>query len=196
MIVLPQKSYGSGHLRLRQQGMVLMTSLIMIVLLTLVVTVSLNLSLSSNSVSKNLNSSIAAQAAAQRAIESVISNPGFLANPAAVAATPFSVDANGDGTSDYTVAITASCIGSRPVLDSELNTQNNPQDVPCQAKGSMSNSGIEIAAGTVSSGNSLCKDTRWNIKAIATGQNNSSRSEINQGVSVRMPVDSAITACS
>lgn len=195
MIQLSSRMLVTGQtMRKHQQGMVLITSLIMIVLLTLVVTISLSMSLTSTSVSKNLNSSMAAKAAAQRTIENLISNPGFVANPAAVAATPVAVDANGDGVADFNVVMSAVCAGARPVPSIELN-ETKPEDRVCRAGDSLSNSGIEVAAGTVSR-NSLCTDTRWNIKATATGQNNSSRAEINQGVSVRMPMDSAATVCS
>lgn len=177
-----------------QHGIVLITTLIMIVMLTLVVLTSLRVSLSSSSISKNVNNSLAAKAAAQSAIETVINDPGFRLDPTAVSATPKQIDVNGDGTADYSVTVTATCVGARPVLKSELDVQGNPADSACSGGGSSENAGIVFASGTVS-GASLCSDSRWNIRGIASRANSGDRADLSQGVTVRIPADDAMSFC-
>lgn len=174
-----------------QYGFVLFTVLMMIVLLSLAVVSALNLSLSSLGVVKNQNASVAAQTAAQSAIETVISSPAFVADPASIAATPVSIDTNGDAVADYTVTLSASCVAVRPVLQSELNT-TIANDLPCVQGGAAINTGIQMAANTAS----LCSATQWNIRGIATSASTGARAEVNQGVAVRMPIDDAATFCS
>lgn len=175
-----------------QRGIILITSLIMIVMITLVVLTSLSLSLASIGVTKNVDGSLTAKAAAQAAIESVISDPGFISNPSAVALNALPIDSNSDGVSDYSVTMAAACVGARPVANSELTTSS--ADANCRAGDGVANSGIEVASGTIA-GNSLCTDTRWNISATATRSNSGDRAVVNQGVAVRVPVDEAATSC-
>lgn len=176
-----------------QGGLILITSLIMIVMLTLVILTSLSVSLATVGISKNVDNSMAARAASQSSIETIINDPGFLANPTAVGTTPLTVDSNSDGVADYTVTMTAACVGSRPVLLSELNTAL-AADAVCIKGGSEENAGIVSAAGTIT-GVSLCSDTRWNIKGISARTNAADRAEVNQGVAVRMPLDDSLSFC-
>lgn len=179
----------------RQQGIILITALILVVMLTLVVLTSLSISLSSSSISKNVDSSLAARAAAQAAIETIINDPAFRNDPAAVAATPVNIDSNSDGIADYTVAMTATCTGARPVLETELDTLGNPDDQPCSVASSSKNSGIVLAAAGAVPGSSLCSDSRWTIRGVATRANSGDRADLSQGVSVRIPISKAMSFC-
>lgn len=182
------------HKALRpQRGIILITSLIMIIMLTLVVLTSLSVSLASSGVSRNLDGSLAAKAAAQAAIESIITNPAFLDNPTSVSATPVSIDANSDGTADYSVAMAASCVASRTLPASELDTSAHPELKDCVGSGTVQNSGYQT---TGASGDSLCAETRWNIQGVATRTNYGDRATVSQGVSVTVPIDDAKSFCS
>lgn len=179
---------------MHERGLILITSLIMIVMLTLVVVTSLSISLASNGVAKNIDGSLAAKASAQMAIEQIINDPGFVDNPTAVAAAPVMIDANGDGTSDYSVSLQAACVAVRKVPSSEIDTTNDNEKM-CKGEDEFKNSGYAVAAGSVQSGFSDCTDTRWNISATSTRANFGDRATVNQGVSVRVPNAKAVSYC-
>lgn len=183
----------SGRPAAQEQGIVLITTLVLIVMLTLVVLTSLSVSLASIGIAKNVDQSMAAKAAAQDAIEGIITNPAFLRNPTAVSATAYSIDGDSDGTDEYSVAMTARCVGARTVPMSELNSTVS-SDVVCMQGSQMNNSGIVIA-GANTGDLSVCADTRWNIRSIATRSTIGARGEINQGVAVRLPLDDTTSYC-
>ena len=178
----------------QQRGLILITSLIMVVMLTLVVVTALSVSLASRSVAKNIDGSLAAKASAQMAIETIINDPGFVDNPAAVSNAPIQIDANGDGTTDYSVALQASCVAQRKVPQSEIDS-NNENEYMCNGGGDFKNSGFAVTSGTVLSGLSDCTDTRWNISATSTRSSYGDRATVNQGVSVRVPNAKAVSYC-
>src|SRR5688572_26041587 len=87
----------------RQRGATLVVGLIMLVLITLLVTSAFTLSNTNSKSVGNMQIRNEAVAAANKAIEQVVSSP-FTAAPAAEA---IDVDLNNDGTTDYTVAFAA-----------------------------------------------------------------------------------------
>lgn len=177
----------------RQHGIVLITALVLMVMLTLVVLTSLSVSLASIGISKNVDNSLAAKAAAQDAIEGIITNPAFLRSPTTISTTAYSIDGDSDGTAEYAVSMRAACVGGRLLPVSELNSYS-ASDLACQNTAAMNNSGIVVSGGN-SNQMSVCGDTRWNIRAVATRSNVGARGEINQGVSVRLPADDMTTYC-
>src|SRR5665647_3788905 len=81
-----------------QRGSTLLVALIMLVLLTLVAVSAINTASSSIQIVGNAQYREEATAAAQQAIENVISNANFQT----VAPVPQNIDVNNDGVADYT----------------------------------------------------------------------------------------------
>ena len=97
----------------RQRGSTLLVALIMLVLLTLIAISAIQSTTASIQVVGNAQFREEAIAAAQRAMESAISNVNFRNAP--TAAQP--VDVNQDGKTDYTVTVNAPvCRTSTPVI--------------------------------------------------------------------------------
>ena len=86
---------------LRQRGAALIVGMIMLVLITLMLITALNLGTSNFRAMSNMQFRNEAVAAANRAIELVISSP-FTASPAA---ETINVDMDNNGTTDYVVSI-------------------------------------------------------------------------------------------
>ena len=158
----------------KQSGSVLMISLVMLVMLTLFVLTVINTTNINSRIARNMQTETETQAAAQQAIEQVIS-ANFTAAPAAV---NVAVDINNDGTPDYTVAVAQpTCVNSIPIKTPELGS------AAVQA------SGIIGAGG---SGNSLCSNTRWDVRASTTDPvSGATNVTIHQGVAVRVPIGTA-----
>ena len=92
--------FKSNH---HQQGATLVIALVMLTMITLVVVGAMSLSLTNLRVAGNLQFRSEATAAAELAIERFISTDFTTAMP--TSGTPFDVDANQDGTNDYTVTV-------------------------------------------------------------------------------------------
>ena len=163
-----------------QSGAALPVSLILLVLLTLIVVSIIKSSNVNSKVAGNMQIQKESEAAAQHAIDSVISTTFY----AAPASSVVSIDINNDGTNDYSVQVDKpACSTVKPIKLSELDA-GNANDVPCYASGSMQNSGIVGAGGT---GNSLCANQVWDIDGTASDLHGSAASvKTHQGVGVRV----------
>ena len=169
----------------KQSGSVLMISLVMLVMLTLFVLTVINTTNINSRIARNMQTETETQAAAQQAIEQVIS-ANFTAAPAAV---NVAVDINNDGTPAYTVAVAQpTCVSSVPIKTSELDIAK-PSDAACLGSAAVQASGIIGAGG---SGNSLCSNTRWDVRASTTDPvSGATNVTIHQGVAVRVPIGTA-----
>ena len=138
-----------------QRGMTLILGLIMLVTLTLIVSTAFTLSSSNLKSVRNMQLRNEAIAAANLAIEQVISSP-FTNFPTA---ETINVDINNDGTNDYTVAIaqpicTRTTIASDAVLSSiDLNmssgaTWNTVWDIDATVVDPTSGSAVRVLSGT------------------------------------------------
>jgi len=180
-----------------QRGTTLFIALVMLVMLTMFAVSSLNSSTTNLKVVGNMQSRSEALNAAQDAVETVISTPLFIANPANAvlnpcgAANTLCTDLTGDGTPEYTTQLvpTPSCIGVKSIKISEL-VLNNIEDLGCAA-GQAQQFGV---AGAVT-GDSLCANTLWEITADTKGSANAARVTVTQGVGVRISVDDMATSC-
>ena len=102
----------------RERGATLVIGMIMLVLLTLFVIAAVNMSTINLRVMGNTQARNESIAAAQQAIEQVVTTD-FPKNPVASTIT---VDVTGDGTSDYSVAIAVpACLNSIPIKVTELD---------------------------------------------------------------------------
>jgi len=172
----------------KQRGSTLIVALIMLVVLTLLVISSVRSGNTNLRIAGNMQMQSEAAAAAQQAIEQVVSG-NFTATPAS---SVISVDINNDGNPDYTANVSApACTGSVPLTNASLN-MSNPNDVPCFSSSTTSNTGIMFASGTpATSSQSWCFDQQWDVGTTATGGTGASV-EVHQGVSLRVP---AGTSC-
>lgn len=187
----------------RQRGTTLIVALIMLVLLTLFAVSSLNTANTNLKVVGNMQSKNEALNAAQQAIESVLSTPQFISNPANAVLTPcgtantLCADMNGDGVADFTTTLIGpdyptgphqpTCVTVRPIKNQEL-VLSNPEDLGCSS-GQQQQFGV---AGAVT-GDSLCANTVWEVRARTVG--GGATVTVTQGVGVRVSADAAGTSC-
>lgn len=168
----------------RQQGATLFVALIMLVVLTLFAVTAINLSNTNLRIAGNMQAIAEAEAAAQQAIEQVVSN-NFTANPVA---QNIPIDINNDGTADYTASIPKpTCQSSKPLRNVDLDS-SIAADAKCLGSGAVSNSGIvSIASGGTGTQQSWCYKQQWDVQASVTDSRTGASVTLHQGVFVRVP---------
>ena len=150
-----------------QSGATLIVGLIMLVLITMMVLSAFKLSSSNLKTVGNLQSREETTAAANVAIEQVISSPAIFTVPAA---TPITVGS-------YAVAVAApECIYSMSVVDNTSGDQN--PNILNQSGGT---------GGSV--GTPVYRDTFWDVKATVNDGLSGANVEIHQGVKITLPSD-------
>ena len=152
--------------RRAQRGATLIIALIMLVALAMLSAWAFNGSQMNMRVVGNSQARQEAVSAAQAAVELTISTPAFSVDPVAVAASPIPIDIDGDATSDYAVRL-------------------SPAPTP----------GIETAGATPTTGDSLCADSEWNVRAVVTDPRSNANAAINQGVAIRSLSTDTANAC-
>jgi Tfp pilus assembly protein PilX len=181
----------------RQDGATLVIALIMLVVITLLAVSSLSTTNMNLKVVGNMQSRGEALHATQQAIETVISTPQFIANPANALLNPcgtsntLCTDLNGDGTPEYTTRLNPapSCVSVKAIKASELNL-SNAEDLGCSA-GQAQQFGVAGAP----SGESLCANTAWDITAETNATVSRTRVTVTQGVVVRINADDMASTC-
>lgn len=172
-----------------QRGATLLVGLVMLILMTLFAITVFKLSKGNLQVVAGMQQRGETMAAAQEAIEKVVSNTTFKNTPAnaipnstcGVTTPPntLCVDSRGDGVKT-TVVVTPTCLASQviPVAALSFTAAN---DVGCLV-------GISQTAGILGSttNNSLCANMLWNINAVATDSNTSAQYAIDQGEGIRV----------
>ena len=181
----------------KQRGATLVIALIMLVVITLLAVSSLGTTNMNLKVVGNMQSRGEALQVTQQAIETVISTPLFIANPANAVLVPcgtantLCTDLSGDGTPDYTTRLNPapSCVAVKAIKASELNLAN-AEDLGCAA-------GQAQQFGVVgfSSGDSLCANAAWDITAETSATISRTRVTVTQGVAVRINADDMTTSC-
>lgn len=154
-----------------QRGNTLLIGMIMLVLLTLIAVSSIESTTSSLQMVGNAQFRQEASAAAQQAIENVISSTAFTITPP----TPQSIDINNDGVGDYTVTFSPapSCSSYKAVdTATELNL---PKD--CYGSPGIIN----------------CYHTTWDIAAVVNDSNTGAQVALHQGVKVLVGINSALS---
>ncbi len=181
----------------RQRGATLVIALIMLVLLTLFALSAMNTGTTNLKIVGNMQARSEAMSAAQEAVETVISTPLFIANPANAvlnpcgAANTLCTDINADGTTDYTTVLNPqpSCVAKQVIKVSDLNLASS-DDVGCTA-GQQQTFGVSGA----NTGDSLCANTVWEITAETTSALTGTQAGVTQGVGVRISTDNMATSC-
>lgn len=185
------------HTARGQRGSTLVVALILLVLMTLFALSSMNTANTSLKVTGNMQAKSEALNAAQETIETVISTPQFIADPANAVINPCAgantrcADVTGDGTPEYTTTLVPQpvCVSAKPIKNETLNL-TNAEDLGCSS-GQQQQFGV---AGAVT-GNSLCANSVWEISAQTRAVNSGATVSVRQGVGVRISADDSGTTC-
>ena len=157
----------------RQRGSTLLVALVMLVLLTLVAVSAINSTTTSIQMVGNAQFREEASAAAQQAIEAVISTGDFMT----IAPAPQNIDVNNDGTADYTVKFepVPTCLAYTPVVIGDPAT---PPICAADAK-----------LGTI------CYWTTWDVRAVVNDVSTGASVVLHQGVKSIAGLNAAVAAC-
>lgn len=153
-----------------QRGMTLLVGMIMLVLITMLVTTAFTMSTSNLKAVGNMQAHDQAIAAANVALEQVLSSP-FTASPAA---EDINVDNNNDGTTDYVVAI-AIPVCVRATIDTSATLS------------SVSLPGMS----TITQWNTI-----WDVQAVVTDANTGANTTVSAGMRVLLTQSQKDTVCS
>jgi len=156
--------------RAKQAGATLIMALIMLVLMTLLALSAINMSTGNLKVVGNMQYQQEATAAAQSAINQILSKGTYLSSPS-TAPTSINVSVNG-GT--YAVAIAPPCLKSSvSILKSELSL-SNPEDAKC------------VSSGNPENNQSDCARVTWQVTATVNDAITNAKVELVQGATMRM----------
>jgi len=181
----------------REQGITLVTALIMLLLLTMLALASVNLGNSNLQVVGNMQRRDQALSAARSVLEETISTANFTTTPGAALANPCGapnqrcVDTDGDGKTDIKVTLTPppACLKVQPIKNTDLDMSNS-EDAGC-SDGTPQLYGVSGA----NDGNSSCDNSVWDVTAVATDTATQTSVKVVQGVSVRVGKDEIATNC-
>lgn len=182
----------------RQSGTTLLVAMIMLVLITLLVINTVNIGSGSVQTVSNMQFKNQATAAAEEALQEVISNKRFFETPSTVFAAPCEgsynkkcIDTNSDQVDDVVVTLTRdpTCVQARVLNNSELN-MNVQEDADCATQADQRGFGQGGATDS-----SSCARSIWEIQAQAEDRVTQASALATQGVSVTVPTDSVETSC-
>lgn len=182
----------------RQSGTTLLVAMIMLVLITLLVINSVNLGSGSVQTVSNMQFRNQATAAAEEALQDVISNKRFFETPSTVFTTACNgsynakcIDSNSDGVTDVTVTLTPdpTCVQARVMTNAELD-MTSEDDVNCATPPAQEAFGMGAPTN-----NSECARSMWEIRAQASDAVTQANVVATQGVSVTVPKNSVDTSC-
>jgi hypothetical protein len=166
-----------------QRGAALFISLVMLVVITLFVLSAINMSTVNLRVTANSQARSEGIAAAQQAIEQVISKD-FTTDPQE-ASIPVSLRVDQTKT-DYTVAIPKpTCINATPITQAELATRDDsdPDDAACRTSAAAQNPGVTPAAEI----NSICRAQSWDVNGVVDDSARSAaKVSVHQGIARRV----------
>ncbi len=156
----------------KQHGSTLMVALVMLVLLTMMAISAMNATTSGIQVVGNAQLREEAVAAGQKAIESVLSNNAFLTTAPATQ----TIDINGDGVADYSVAFTPA-----PSCVSMVASQPTDANLP------------KVCFGSVGA---VCYWAEWQVTAVVTDLHGSGATvTVNQGIKTITGINAAVSSC-
>lgn len=166
-----------------ERGATLVIGLIMLVLLTLLGMSAFNSSTAYFKVIGNMQYQAEAGSAAQSALDQVLSHGAYFTAPT-TAPTSIGVDVNGDGDTDYTVALTQPCLLSTVTITTSELSPTNADDLKCLGTAVGKNTGI--MSQNLSGGASECARVTWRVTATVTDSLTRATAQITEGASVRM----------
>lgn len=153
------------------RGSTLLIGLILLVLLTLIAIGGMQNSSTNMQITGNAQFEREAGAAAQQAIEQVISSSGFTTTPP----VPANIDMDRDGTTDYVVTFVPA-----PQCKTYTAVDLTQPGLPMECYGSIGN---------------VCYWTMWEVTAIATDPNTKASVTIHQGVRTLAGLNAALASC-
>jgi type II secretory pathway pseudopilin PulG len=205
----------------REGGFTLIVTLVLLLIFAGITAAVFRNSLTSAQVIGNMQWRNEAIAAANDAIDRLLSSADFATNATVVTqlingdgtagnpGTPFTYDANGDGNPDIEVRFPVvtqdgvaragpRCLRAEPIPANQLSP-DRPEDVGCfGSSGGSSGLAFEGAGGAgstiLTSTPSLCANTEWTVAVRATDRVTGTSVEVVQGVGVRVPT-TAVPAC-
>ena len=179
-----------------QHGATLIIALIMLVALAMLSLWSFNAGTMNLRVVGNSQARQEVVSAAQAAIELTISSQLFAVDPVAVAASAIPIDVDGDAVADYQVQLSPppSCYRVRVLKVTELDP-GVAGDRACLGSSGSPNPGIETAGSTPPTGDSLCADSEWNLRAVVNDPRSNANAAVNQGVAIRTLSTDTANAC-
>ncbi len=182
--------------RARQRGVTLVVALIMLTALGLLAAWAVKMGTTNLRVVGNSQARQDAFTTAQAAIERTISSAEFAQRPDAVAAQPIAIDLDGNGSADLSASLSPApaCYRVRPVKVNELDPTQSA-DLPCLKSSSSATAGIDFGGSTGGTGDSLCADTEWNVRAVVTDTTTGASVAVNQGMALRTLITDANNAC-
>lgn len=166
-----------------QRGATLIIGLVMLVLLTLLGVTAFNTSSSQFRVIGNMQYQAEASAAAQSAINQIISKGSYFIEPT-TSPTAIEIDINGDGIPDYPVAIAPPCLLSAVAITISELSPANADDLKCLGGITGEHTGIMGQAAGASQ--SECARVMWRVTATVTDPLTRATAQITEGISVRM----------
>lgn len=177
------------------RGVTLIVALIMLTALGLLAAFAVKSGTTNLLIVNNTQARHEAYAAAQTAVERTISTPLFSQQPAAVAANAIPVDVDSDGVADVDVRLTPApaCYRWRSIKVGELDPTVQA-DRACLGSGVAINAGIDTGT-ALPVGDSMCADSEWNVRAVATSAATGAQVTVNQGVALRGLITDVTSAC-
>jgi Tfp pilus assembly protein PilX len=170
----------------RQRGAALVVSLIMLMLITLLAVASFRLGKGNLQIVGNAQQRSQGLAAAQGAIDQVVSSIQFTVTPASPIPVPggttntVAVDVNGDGVADISVAVAAQCDSIQPIPVTALDFTNS-NDRGCTIQQNQ-----DFGIPGASTNNSMCSNSIWDINASTTDLVTNANFVIDEGAAVRV----------
>ena len=166
-----------------QRGNTLLMGLILLVLLTLMGLASVNTATSNLKVVGNMQYQQEALGAAQVSLNKVMSKGSYFADPTTAPVTD-TVDVTGDGTIDYTVALTQPCILSTTDITAAELRPTVADDLLCMSSSTLKNAGI--MGQTTGAAKSDCANVTWRITATVNDASSKSAVTLTQSARQRM----------
>lgn len=154
-----------------QRGSTLLIGLILLVALTLLAIGAMQSSSMDTQITGNAQFEKEAAAAAQQAIEQVISSSAFTTVPPA----PVQIDMDRDGNADYTVSFDPA-----PVCKTYSPVDLTQAGLPMECYGSIGD---------------VCYWTMWDVTAVAADPNTKANVTIHQGVRTLAGLNAALASC-
>lgn len=193
-----------------QRGISLIMALVFLLIFAVMAASMFRSSLTSVQAIGNMQNRDQVVSAANDAIDKLLSNTDFANKYLTIgddtAKTPYSLDVDGDGSTDIKVSFVPEgaangrphCLRLEPIPNSNLN-QDDPADIPCMDSNTSGNSGLAVATAgggvtTVTQNLAKCSNTEWTLAMRATDQVTNASADVVQGVGVRVRT-STVTAC-
>jgi len=169
-----------------QRGVTLFVALVLLVMVTLLAVSSFRVSNTNLKVIASMQGKGEAQAAAQAAIEKVISNAAFAEDPKLVAQNPIAVDLGGTGKDEYSVTLNPIpvCLKARPTNPADLDI-TKASDRPCFGTALVGQANLATS----------CAETIWEITATTKDTVTGAETLVRQGVSMRTSTTEAQSSC-